>query len=212
MEELISVIVTFYNREDFLEECLQSIKNQTYKNFEVLMINDGSTDGSEVIAKKFQDEDSRFKLISSEHIGFPLAKNLGLANVSGNYIIFLDSDDSAYPCWLQLLYNVLIDTGADISTCYYDKYINKKADEPANNYFDTHTLFLEEFSFFKMNLIYLSSCSSFMWNKLIKKELYKDIVFKDQIALSDISVMYKIFDKADKVVQIKTPLVHIEDI
>ena len=208
MNNLISIIVTVYNREDFLEECLQSIKNQTYKNFEVIIIDDGSTDKSKEIALKFQNEDNRFKLIASEHIGFPLAKNLGLANVSGDYIIFLDSDDCAYPQWLELLYNAIVDTGADISTCYYDQFTNKKAEEPEANYFKSHPIYLAEYSFLKMNLIYHRDCSSYMWNKLIKRELYKDIVFKDQIALSDISVMYKIFDKANKVIQVQTPLVH----
>ena len=97
---LISVIITIYNREKFLEECLQSLKNQTYKNFEAIMFDDGSTYNSLEIARKYQKEDNRFKLIASEHVGFPEAKNIGLRSVNGDFIIFLDSDDSVYPQWL----------------------------------------------------------------------------------------------------------------
>lgn len=211
MKSLISIIVTIYNREKFLEECLVSIKNQTYTNFEVLMIDDGSTDESSNIAKAYEAADKRFKYLYTEHIGFPAAKNLGLNKASGDYIIFLDSDDSAYPCWLELLYKAAEDTGADISTCFYDEFMEKakeKQKEPDRVWYQTHPIFLAEYSYLKMNLIYNRDCSSYLWNKLIKKELYNDIVFRDQIAMSDISEIYKIVDKANKVVQVQYPLVH----
>jgi glycosyltransferase involved in cell wall biosynthesis len=80
MNNLISIIVTIYNREDYLKECLDSVKNQTYQNFECLMIDDGSTDNSKVIAEEYAKEDSRFKFIPVEHVGFPEAKNIGLRN------------------------------------------------------------------------------------------------------------------------------------
>ena len=93
----ISVIVTCYNREATIKECLNSIHNQTFKNFEVIVVDDGSTDSSKNIIKEFCQKDNRFKLIESTHVGFPLAKNIGLDQAKGDYIIFLDSDDTAYP-------------------------------------------------------------------------------------------------------------------
>ena len=205
---LISVIVTVYNREKYLKECLDSIKSQTYNNFEVIIVDDGSTDNSLNIAKSFVEDDSRFKLITSEHIGFPLAKNLGLDNCTGDYIIFLDSDDSASPYWLEVLYTILVDTNADISACNYDEYYNtKKPDLPVDK-FRKLPLIISEHSFLKMNLLCENTCSSYMWNKLVKRALYNDIRFVDQIALSDISTTYKIFDKADKVVYTSIKLVH----
>jgi len=208
---MISVIVTIYNREKYLDECLSSLKNQTYKNFEVLMIDDGSIDNSINIAKRYADEDNRFKLIQSTHIGFPAAKNLGLSKVSGDYIIFLDSDDSAYPQWLEFLNEAAEESGADISTCYYDEYIDdkaKKAQEPDSEFYKTHIVCWAEYDYLKMNLIYNKKCSSYLWNKLVRKNLYDGIVFQDQIALSDISEIYKIVDKANKVIQVQAPLVH----
>lgn len=210
-DKLISVIITIYNREKFLEECLLSLKNQTYKNFEAIMIDDGSTDNSLEIAKRYQEEDSRFKLIASEHVGFPEAKNIGLRNVSGDFIIFLDSDDSVYPQWLEILYTVSMNTRAPIVFCHYDEYFegkNEKALEPEASWYKTNLIPITEHSYLKMNLLCEHCCSSYMWNKLIRKELYEGIVFEDQIALSDISTMYKIFHKAPYVIQVHLPLIH----
>ena len=211
MSTAISIIITIYNRENYLEECLTSVLNQTFTNFEAIMIDDGSTDTSPDIAKKFAEKDKRFKYVPTSHIGFSAAKNLGLSKAVGDFIIFLDSDDSAYPYWLELLYNAAIKTQSDISTCYYDEYVEgkkPKLPEPPKEAFMKLALPIAEYSYLKMNLIYHRFCSCYIWNKLIKKNLYNNIQFKDQIALSDFSVIYKIFDKANKVVQIQIPLIH----
>jgi len=210
MDNLITVIVTVYNREKYLKQCLDSVKNQTYTNFECIVVDDGSTDSSIDIAKSFT-EDSRFKLITSEHVGFSAVKNIGLDKAQGKYIIFLDSDDWAYPQWLEFLLEAAVETGSDISTCYYDEFIEGKQNsspEPNDEYYKTHHYYLAEYSFLKMNLIYHTFCSCYLWNKLVKKEIYDTIRFRDQIALSDISEIYKIVDKANKVVQVQTPLIH----
>ena len=122
---MISIIVTIYNSEKFLKEALDSILNQTYKDYEVIMVNDGSTDNSRAIALSYTS-DSRFILIDSLHIGFPQAKNLGLSNVHGDYIIFLDSDDIAHPQWLEFLIKPILEYNADISYCSYINYYGEE--------------------------------------------------------------------------------------
>ncbi len=204
----ISIIVTCYNRENTIRECLQSIENQTFKNFEVIIVDDGSTDSSKNIIKEFCQNDTRFKLIESTHVGFPIAKNIGLDNSNGEYIIFLDSDDTAYSYWLEILFNISKISNAPIVTCFYDTYEHTKAKEMPLDKILNMGIPIFEFSFLKMLLIFHNSCSSFMWNKLIKRELYNGIRHKDQIALSDVSVMYKIFEKADTVIQTRLPLIH----
>ena len=201
----ISVIVTCYNNVKYIDECLGSLKNQIFKEFEALIIDDGSTDGSSEIIDKYVAEDERFKLFRTEHIGFPLAKNIGLDNAKGDYIIFLDSDDVAFSSWLLLLYTIAIESKADITTCNYVKVPLKKED---NLHLILNSLPITEYNYSKMTLLFHSSCFSYMWNKLIKKELYEDIRHKDQIALSDVSVMYKIFHKANKIIQLKKPLIY----
>jgi glycosyltransferase involved in cell wall biosynthesis len=92
-EPKISVIVPLYNVEKYLRECLDSIVAQTFRDFEVIMINDGSTDGSEQIAQEYVEKNPNFKLINQQNKGQSAARNLGLNHASGKYIYFLDSDD-----------------------------------------------------------------------------------------------------------------------
>lgn len=90
---MISVIVPVYNSEQYLDRCLKSLLKQTYTDFEVLLINDQSTDNSLSIAQKYAKEDNRIDIFDVQHIGFPNAKNLGLNFAKGEYVAFLDSDD-----------------------------------------------------------------------------------------------------------------------
>ncbi|MGL6105767.1 glycosyltransferase family 2 protein [Romboutsia sp.] len=89
----ISVIVPVYNVEKYLERCLNSLLNQTYKNLEIILINDGSTDSSEEIRKKYSKQDEKIKFISQENKGIAETRNVGIKNSTGEYIAFLDSDD-----------------------------------------------------------------------------------------------------------------------
>lgn len=88
----ISIIVPVYNVEKYLKVCLDSIKNQTYNNFEVIMINDGSTDKSKKICEEYT-KDARFILINQNNQGLSGARNTGLKNITGEYVLFIDSDD-----------------------------------------------------------------------------------------------------------------------
>ena len=101
---MVSIIVPVYNSEPFLERCLGSLKCQTYTDFEVILINDGSTDGSEVICRKYCDEDSRFKYYYQNNAGCSAARNNGIKHAVGDYIGFCDSDDWTEPGWCEQLY------------------------------------------------------------------------------------------------------------
>ena len=90
---MISVIVPVYNVEEYLEECLESIQHQTYTDIEVILVNDGSTDGSKEICERYCEKDSRFKLINQENQGLSAARNRGVKESIGKYIMFVDSDD-----------------------------------------------------------------------------------------------------------------------
>ena len=113
--ELISIIVPIYNTDCYLRQCLDSIINQSYKNFEVLLINDGSVDDSVMICKEFAEKDSRICYFEKENGGVSSARNLGLKNVKGNYITFVDSDDWVEENYLEVLYNALKENEVDIS-------------------------------------------------------------------------------------------------
>lgn len=100
---MISVIVPIYNVEKYLLKCLNSISEQTYKNLEVILVNDGSTDKSAIIAEKFAHRDKRFIYISKENGGLSSARNEGLKYATGEYIYFLDSDDWIQKDYLQAM-------------------------------------------------------------------------------------------------------------
>lgn len=102
---MISVIIPIYNTEKFLSKCLNSVKNQTFKDFEVIMVDDGSTDNSADICQRFEKEDSRFMYYYKENGGSGSARNMGLDKAQGDYIAFVDSDDFVEPDYLETLEN-----------------------------------------------------------------------------------------------------------
>ena len=93
IKDLVSIVLPVYNVEKFLPQCLESVTGQTYKNIEIICVNDGSPDGSENIIRSFMEKDSRIRLINQKNMGLSGARNTGIENASGEYIMFLDSDD-----------------------------------------------------------------------------------------------------------------------
>lgn len=118
---MVSVIVPIYNTERYLTNCLESIKNQTYADFEVLMIDDGSVDSSNEIARKFESQDSRFHLFFQKNSGVSAARNKGIELAKGEYIQFVDSDDWLEPNMIETLVRNMADYCVDISCCQYDR-------------------------------------------------------------------------------------------
>lgn len=114
---MISIIVPVYNSELYLAECLESIKNQTYKDFEAIIYNDGSTDNSKEICEKIVQEDNRFKYYEQKNQGPGTTRNNALKKASGDYICFVDSDDIVSEYYLERLYDAIRETNAEISVC-----------------------------------------------------------------------------------------------
>ena len=106
---MISVIIPVYNVENYLEECLNSLQNQTYTNIEVILVNDGSTDKSKLICERYCKEDSRFQLLNQENQGLSAARNNGVAASTGEFIAFVDSDDIILPNYLETLIHYMTD-------------------------------------------------------------------------------------------------------
>ena len=98
---MISIIVPVYNTEKYLDRCIQSILSQTYTDFELLLINDGSTDSSGAICDKYAEQDSRVRVFHKENGGVSSARNVGLDNAKGEWVTFCDSDDWVENCWLD---------------------------------------------------------------------------------------------------------------
>lgn len=115
--DLISIIVPVYNVERYLERCLDSIINQTYKNIEIILVDDGSTDTSGEICDRYADADGRVCVYHTENSGVSKARNLGLKKFKGEYCTFVDADDLVLPEYIEKLYNTIIENNVRMSLC-----------------------------------------------------------------------------------------------
>ena len=116
---LISVIVPVYRVEAYLERCVKSILSQTYKNLEVILVDDGSPDQCPAICDACAEKDARVKVIHQENKGLSGARNAGINAASGEYLAFVDSDDYVSPHFIEELYQLLQDTGCAIGQCRF---------------------------------------------------------------------------------------------
>ena len=130
---LISVVIPAYNAELFLDETLESVLSQTYENWECIIVNDGSTDSTESVAKKWCEKDSRFRLTNKENRGLSSARNWGIKESKAEYIAFLDADDILTPDSLEVRINVLIEQNVDLVATKLQHFTDKLPKVSKNN-------------------------------------------------------------------------------
>lgn len=204
MKPLISVIINVYNGEKYIETCVKSILAQTYSNFELLIVNDGSTDRTATIANKLGESYANIlRVIHSQNIGVSSSRHLGLTEAKGEYIIFVDVDDWVNPNYLQQLYEAIEREEADMSICaYYEEYESGHQEIPLRKPLNT-TDFIRD-------MIY-GRTWGVVWNKLFKTSLLKKhgITFEKGICnWEDVSfsLSYALFCK--KIAYVEQPLYH----
>ena len=165
----ISVVVPIYKVEKFLRRCLLSIQKQTFADFEVLIIDDGSPDKSPEIAEEFCKSDSRFILYHKENGGLSDARNFGIDRVRGKYIAFIDSDDHLHKDYLRLLHAACVKNNADMAYCKYTySYFNTGLKCPRPSGAKTGFLTKEE----ALNRLISDKFQSYAWNKLYRTEIF----------------------------------------
>lgn len=193
----ISVIVPVYNVEDYLEECIDSILNQTYSNLEIILVDDGSPDNCGQICDDYAKKDNRIKVIHKENGGLSDARNIGIENSIGKYITFIDSDDCVNKKYIEILYNQLINTKSDISVCSYKTFNDFYIDEDFKLN-DTEILTRQEILlklYGENNRInYVVS-----WGKLYKKKLFDTISFPKGKIHEDEYTTYKLYEECNLV-------------
>ena len=131
MNPLISMIIPVFNAEPYLETCLDSILAQTWRNLEILIINDGSTDESPEICDAYAEKDERISVIHQEHRGAASARNTGLRKIKGDFLCFVDADDLIAPEYVECLYQAAAESGAGISRCNYRVFEGNQIPFPA---------------------------------------------------------------------------------
>ena len=122
MNDLISIIVPVYKVEEYLSACVESVLAQTYQNFELVLVDDGSPDNCPQMCDEFAARDSRIRVIHKENGGLSSARNVGIDAAKGEYLAFLDSDDLWTPVFLERLYSALMETGADFAVCLFRRF------------------------------------------------------------------------------------------
>ncbi len=170
-KDLISVIVPIYNVEQYLNKCISSIINQTYKNLEIILVDDGSPDNCPFICDDFANKDKRIKVIHKKNGGLSDARNAGIELASGKYLCFVDSDDYIHETFVDILYNNLISSNSDISICGFQKvFENRKSNTLQNNNSYLEIFNNEEIlsNFYNKGMLFIVA-----WNKLYKTSLFK---------------------------------------
>lgn len=171
----VTIVVAIYNVADCLEECIQSIISQTYKNIEIILVNDGSTDDSLSVCRRFSSQDSRIKIIDQKNQGVSVARNNGIENAGGDYIMFVDGDD----CLHETIVEELVENAgcSDIIFCAYKAFNESVSSAEDCSFFDGDRDFSEDKKDLYLQLINLSygqpgkryTASGVPWGKLYKK-------------------------------------------
>lgn len=170
MEKTISVIIPVYNREDCIWRCIQSIREQSYRNLEIIIIDDGSTDKSGVICERLQKEDTRILVFHQKNQGVSAARNYGIRVANGKYIQFVDSDDTIEKYMCEKLVKRQKETDADMVICGYNLIKKGKIEhiEATNSFFVDLGCFVGEFAYYLKNFLLHNP-----WNKLYLREKIK---------------------------------------
>ena len=194
---LISVIVPVYNVAQYLEKSIASIQKQTYQNLEIILVDDGATDESGRLCDSIAEQDDRVSVLHKKNEGLSQARNDGMKQAHGDYLIFIDSDDYIHPAMIQSLYEQLIQEDADVSSCgVMNVYANDESPQSANQdvYFvcDSQT-FLKEY-------LIGEKIPGTICNKLIKREIATALSFPKGLIYEDAYYHFDLIKLAKKYV------------
>lgn len=197
-EALISVIVPVYNVEAFLPKCLESIINQTYKNIEIILVDDGSTDNSGKICDFYKIQDKRIKVIHKFNGGISSARNYGLKVIRGEYILFVDSDDWLDENHIQTL--ALYTNKERIVCCGYKRIIgNNIITHCVENILKCNQSefinVLQDYEIKRLRKYLINPIGNYMWNKIFPTWIFKDIEFLENQAYEDMYISLKLYKK-----------------
>ena len=199
MNPLISVIVPIYNVEKYLARCVDSIVNQTYKNLEIILVDDGSPDLCPQMCDDYAEKESRIKVVHKKNGGLSDARNAGMAVATGEYISFIDSDDYVSDDFFECLLDVMNKENSDIAECSVVKFYE---DNPFDEFIDDLSVKTYDTQDAMSALIAENPFHQHVWNKLYKTELVKDIPYAVGKLNEDEFWTYQVFGRANKVARL----------
>lgn len=206
--DLVSVIVPVYNSEKYLRDCLHSVVNQTYQNLDIILVDDGSTDNSGMICDEYAQKDCRVRVIHKKNGGNGDARNAGLQNAKGKWIVMSDNDDILHQRQIEILLAIADDKDADIAVGGYRpfKVDEVPQDQPVICDFLQSAEVLTDKHLYDDDFVHKRSMIlAVPWGKICKKELYHGIYYPAKSKHDDAWVTWKLYENAKKVVF--TPLI-----
>lgn len=195
---LISVVVPIFNVENYLPRCVDSIMAQTYSNLEILLVDDGATDSCPKICDEYAKKDFRIKVIHKVNGGLSSARNAGIERMTGQFCLFIDSDDFIDSEMVSKLYNVAKEKDADIVTCQFVKYYDDKSVEYYSNKSDISIWTGKQAlaQMFYPGGIGWSAC-----NKLYRSRLFEKVRYVEGVYWEDMATTYLLFEQCRLVVE-----------
>ena len=205
--EKISIIVPVYNTSKYLNRCIDSLVNQTYKNIEILLVDDGSTDNSRQMCSKWAEKDSRIVCLHKENGGQASARNMGLDHATGDYIAFVDSDDCVSPFYAEKLLNACIDNNVKISFCGYaltDETSLPENMQPSDEQYPVEII--SDYAYFERIYTHQEIAYVVVWNKLYHHSIFENLRFTEAHIYEDEGIIHQIIDKCDRIAVSYQPL------
>ncbi len=196
MNDLISIIVPAYNVEKYLDRCVESIVQQTYKNLEIILVDDGSPDNCPQMCDLWVEKDKRIKVIHKQNGGLSDARNAGLALAKGEYIAFVDSDDWIEKQFIEIIFSMIKSNDCSVAGCNY-----RKAHEKLPDAIDKECTVKKFESQEIMPAVIDEVIKQVVWNKIYEKDLISDILFEKGKYHEDEFWTYQVFARADKYVE-----------
>lgn len=203
-KELISVVLPIYNVEKYLEDCIESVRRQTYRNLEIILVDDGSTDRSSVICDNYLQIDSRVKVIHKKNGGLSDARNVGIKASTGLYIALIDSDDLVAPEFIEDLYKQCMLTDSHVAICRYCRFENEIVQRSATE--NNISVITGEEVIEKIYQGIASEYGFVAWNKLYHRSLFENIKYPVGKIYEDTVTTYKLLLLAERVVLVGKPL------
>jgi len=204
-ENLVSVIIPVYNVEKYLDKCVESVINQTYKNLEIILVDDGSPDACPQMCDNWVKKDKRIKVIHKQNGGQGSARNMALDVCKGDYICFVDSDDFVEPDYVQELLSACLNNNADIAICKI-RNINESTYTQKDE-----TPFSSSISVSGNNIVYDAYTNQSLYshspcNKLYKKFIFENLRFPEIKMCEDSAIYLQTFHAAKKIVAVPNTL------
>lgn len=192
---LVSIIIPVYKVEEYLDECLQSVCNQTYTNLEIILVDDGSPDRCGDICDRYAANDPRIKVIHKENGGLSDARNSGMQLSSGDYLFFVDSDDYIRPNTIDLVVTEAVNSNADLVCIGYESFIDgqhvsAKIDPPSQKQYFTNSSAVSHFVQYDWGA----------WGKLYKRAVHEGVLFPKGKIHEDEAIMFQILERCNHTV------------